>query len=179
MSTSQLNISHNLVSFLSELFLFSHTIQRATLAWAMLAKVIALYIVSCAGALGEFDYLRQPSGEAYQSDWPQKGLYLTPYIRRQQYDSAKSLATVGPLSGENVVSYAGFLTVNQRTWSNLFFWFFPAQVSSNIGEYWTMLFLQSKSCMHYGTFPIEDTKGGADDSLARGRPRRRTDVRCV
>lgn len=36
---------------------------------------------------------------------------------------------VAPFSGSNVESYAGYLTVNKTYNSNLFFWFFPAQVS--------------------------------------------------
>ena len=41
---------------------------------------------------------------------------------------ARKLSLVGPLPGANVKSYAGYLTVNKKYNSNLYFWFFPAQV---------------------------------------------------
>ena len=42
---------------------------------------------------------------------------------------ARELATVGRLNGTSVPSYAGFFTVNKTLNSNMFFWFFPSQVS--------------------------------------------------
>ena len=39
---------------------------------------------------------------------------------------ARKLSLVGDLPGANVKSYAGYLTVNKKYNSNLFFWFFPA-----------------------------------------------------
>lgn len=39
---------------------------------------------------------------------------------------ARRLSLVGELPGANVKSYAGYLTVNKKYNSNLFFWFFPA-----------------------------------------------------
>jgi vitellogenic carboxypeptidase-like protein len=42
--------------------------------------------------------------------------------------SAQNLSRVGPLKGTNIESYSGFFTVNKTTNSNMFFWFFPAQV---------------------------------------------------
>lgn len=39
---------------------------------------------------------------------------------------ARRLSLVGDLPGANVKSYAGYLTVNRKYNSNLFFWFFPA-----------------------------------------------------
>ena len=57
-------------------------------------------------------------------------LFLTPLIARNELALAKNLSRVGPLEGYNVpMSYSGFLTVNETTESNLFFWFFPALVS--------------------------------------------------
>jgi hypothetical protein len=44
------------------------------------------------------------------------------------YLSARKQSLVGPLPGANVKSYAGYLTVNKKYNSNLYFWFFPAQV---------------------------------------------------
>lgn len=40
--------------------------------------------------------------------------------------AARKLSLVGELPGSNVKSYAGYLTVNKKYNSNLFFWFFPA-----------------------------------------------------
>lgn len=40
--------------------------------------------------------------------------------------AARKLSLVGELPGANVKSYAGYLTVNKKYNSNLFFWFFPA-----------------------------------------------------
>lgn len=42
--------------------------------------------------------------------------------------SARKQSLVGPLPGASVKSYAGYLTVNNKYNSNLYFWFFPAQV---------------------------------------------------
>lgn len=39
---------------------------------------------------------------------------------------ARKLSLVGDLPGANVKSYSGYLTVNKKYNSNLFFWFFPA-----------------------------------------------------
>eukprot|EP00095_Tigriopus_kingsejongensis_P005174 maker-scaffold237_size242172-snap-gene-1.29 protein:Tk05174 transcript:maker-scaffold237_size242172-snap-gene-1.29-mRNA-1 annotation:"serine carboxypeptidase" len=58
-------------------------------------------------------------------------LYLTPYIQSGDIATGKSLSQVtDPLPGvesAGIDSYAGFLTVNEATNSNMFFWFFPAQ----------------------------------------------------
>lgn len=43
---------------------------------------------------------------------------------------ARRLSLVGALPGANVKSHAGYLTVNKKYNSNLFFWFFPAQAVS-------------------------------------------------
>uniref|UniRef100_A0A8B9KVC7 Probable serine carboxypeptidase CPVL n=1 Tax=Astyanax mexicanus TaxID=7994 RepID=A0A8B9KVC7_ASTMX len=59
---------------------------------------------------------------------PGKPLFLTPYLEQGKIEEAKKLSLVGPLPGANVKSYSGYLTVNKNYNSNLFFWFFPAQV---------------------------------------------------
>ncbi|XP_049336575.1 probable serine carboxypeptidase CPVL [Astyanax mexicanus] len=59
---------------------------------------------------------------------PGKPLFLTPYLEQGKIEEAKKLSLVGPLPGANVKSYSGYLTVNKSYNSNLFFWFFPAQV---------------------------------------------------
>ncbi|TSK34735.1 putative serine carboxypeptidase CPVL [Bagarius yarrelli] len=59
---------------------------------------------------------------------PGKPLFLTPYLEQGKIDEARKLSLVGPLPGANVKSYSGYLTVNKSYNSNLFFWFFPAQI---------------------------------------------------
>ncbi len=58
---------------------------------------------------------------------------------------ARKLSLVGDLPGANVKSYAGYLTVNKKYNSNLFFWFFPALM---VGS---KLLLYSRGFPHYTT----------------------------
>ncbi|XP_031667943.1 putative serine carboxypeptidase CPVL [Oncorhynchus kisutch] len=58
---------------------------------------------------------------------PGKPLFLTPYLEKGNIEEARKQSLVGPLPGANVKSYAGYLTVNKKYNSNLYFWFFPAQ----------------------------------------------------
>ncbi|XP_063306769.1 probable serine carboxypeptidase CPVL [Pelobates fuscus] len=60
---------------------------------------------------------------------PGQALFLTPYLESGKIEEARALSLVGELPGANVKSYSGYLTVNKTYNSNLFFWFFPAQVS--------------------------------------------------
>ncbi|XP_055338559.1 probable serine carboxypeptidase CPVL isoform X2 [Paramacrobiotus metropolitanus] len=55
-------------------------------------------------------------------------LILTPLIRNGNISEAQQLARVR-LPGTDIVSYSGYFTVNQSDSSNLFFWFFPAEVA--------------------------------------------------
>nr|CAD7269743.1 unnamed protein product [Timema shepardi] len=59
-----------------------------------------------------------------------EALILTPYIQSGDVDMARKLAKVSeePFAGL-VTSYSGYLTVNPDLNSNLFFWFFPAEVT--------------------------------------------------
>ncbi|XP_029602596.1 putative serine carboxypeptidase CPVL [Salmo trutta] len=58
---------------------------------------------------------------------PGKPLFLTPYLEKGNIEEARKQSLVGPLPGASVKSYAGYLTVNNKYNSNLYFWFFPAQ----------------------------------------------------
>ncbi|KAJ8004781.1 hypothetical protein DPEC_G00139880 [Dallia pectoralis] len=58
---------------------------------------------------------------------PGAPLFLTPYLDKGNIEEARRLSLVGPLPGANVKSYSGYLTVNKKYNSNLYFWFFPAQ----------------------------------------------------
>ncbi|XP_075883517.1 putative serine carboxypeptidase CPVL [Nelusetta ayraudi] len=61
---------------------------------------------------------------------PGSPLFLTPYLEKGAVDEARRLSLVGELPGANVKSHAGYLTVNKKYNSNLFFWFFPAQAAN-------------------------------------------------
>lgn len=43
---------------------------------------------------------------------------------------AQQVSKVGPIPGVDQDSFAGFITVNKTTNSNMYFWFFPSQASS-------------------------------------------------
>ncbi|KAL7976701.1 hypothetical protein Chor_008650 [Crotalus horridus] len=59
---------------------------------------------------------------------PGQPLFLTPYIESGKIEEGRQLSLVEHLPGPHVKSYSGYLTVNKTHNSNLFFWFFPAQV---------------------------------------------------
>lgn len=60
---------------------------------------------------------------------PGEPLFLTPLIEAGKIEEAQNASKVGPLKGaEHVTSFSGYLTVNKKFDSNLFFWFFPAEV---------------------------------------------------
>ncbi|XP_037030977.1 venom serine carboxypeptidase-like [Bradysia coprophila] len=65
---------------------------------------------------------------------PNGPLILTLYIKNRQIELGKELAAVKhpELVAKGVKSYSGFFTVSEACNSNLFFWFFPAQVNSTI-----------------------------------------------
>lgn len=74
--------------------------------------------------------------------------------------AARKLSLVGDLPGGNVKSYAGYLTVNKKYNSNLFFWFFPAlMVCSHFHSMYSLNHIEEKeelrcafSCMP--VFPV-------------------------
>ena len=55
-------------------------------------------------------------------------LLLSPYIESNRLNEAKDLSSVRFHEFLNIKSYSGFLTVNEKYDSNLFFWFFPSMV---------------------------------------------------
>uniref|UniRef100_A0A4D5RLT6 Carboxypeptidase n=1 Tax=Ixodes scapularis TaxID=6945 RepID=A0A4D5RLT6_IXOSC len=90
-------------------------------------------------------------------------LFLTPLIEAGRIGEAKSLSRVGPLGVvEDVLSYAGFLTVQRDMGSNMFFWFFPAKENPESAP--VILWLQGgpgSSCMvgifsEHGPFLVAD-----------------------
>lgn len=60
-----------------------------------------------------------------------KPLLLSPYIRSNKIDEAQKAARVENLpNAPKILSYSGYITVNEKTNSNLFFWFFPSKVNN-------------------------------------------------
>ncbi len=67
-------------------------------------------------------------GEELSSD---DALYLTPYIDAGKLKEGRELSEVKNLpKNVTIKSFSGFLTVNKKYNSNIFFWFFPALVSA-------------------------------------------------
>ena len=65
---------------------------------------------------------------------PGNPLFLSQLIKLDKINEAQKAAQVKNLpNAPQLLSYAGYLTVNETTNSNLFFWFFPSKVrdSSN------------------------------------------------
>jgi len=62
---------------------------------------------------------------------PGEPLFLTPLLQAGKFKEARDKALVPPLKGaEGVVSYSGYFTVEKTFNSNMFFWFFPAEVKN-------------------------------------------------
>lgn len=60
---------------------------------------------------------------------PGDPLYLTDLIRKGNLEDAKRLATVNHTDMNAIApSYSGYLTVDKRFQSNMFFWYFPASL---------------------------------------------------
>lgn len=56
-------------------------------------------------------------------------LFVTPLLNSGKVEEARKLSLVTNLT--SIVSYTGYFTVNETYNSNMFFWFFPAAVSSS------------------------------------------------
>lgn len=69
-------------------------------------------------------------------------LFLSEYIERGDYSSAKDLSLVRHKEMEWLTSYAGYITINKQLNSNMFFWFFPAKYSASTAP--LVLWLQGK-----------------------------------
>ena len=51
---------------------------------------------------------------------------------------ARELAAVGHLNGTSAMSFAGFLTVNKTFNGNMFFWYFPSEVTDvDVSDMWS------------------------------------------
>ncbi|KAM5302888.1 putative serine carboxypeptidase CPVL [Glossophaga mutica] len=94
--------------------------------------VLLVLVMLCLSGSGLFDFkLRNTQVSAPHEGDTGEPLLLTPYIEAGNAIEGRRLSAVPPLQGLNVVSYCGFLTVNTTYNSNLFFWFFPAQIQSS------------------------------------------------
>ncbi|XP_050388514.2 probable serine carboxypeptidase CPVL isoform X2 [Patella vulgata] len=60
---------------------------------------------------------------------PGEPAFLTPYLEKGEIDKARQVSLVSDLRGIPIKSYSGLLTVNETYNSNMYFWFFPAQVN--------------------------------------------------
>lgn len=68
-------------------------------------------------------------------------LILTPYIKKNETEKARNLSSVDKSQFLNVVSYSGYITVDERYNSNLFFWYFPVP-DQNVTETPWIIWLQ-------------------------------------
>ncbi|KAM7313799.1 hypothetical protein ISCGN_003591 [Ixodes scapularis] len=97
-------------------------------------------------------------------------LYLTPLIESGDLQAAKLSSRVGDLGPVNdMPSYSGFITVDEYSGSNLFFWFFPAMENPETAP--VMLWLQGGpgASSLFGLF----VEHGPYLVSRRGRPKRR------
>lgn len=58
-------------------------------------------------------------------------LFLSEFIERGDYSSARNFSLVRHKEMEWLTSYAGYFTTNKQLASNMFFWFFPAKYGAN------------------------------------------------
>nr|XP_016812290.2 probable serine carboxypeptidase CPVL isoform X4 [Pan troglodytes] len=92
--------------------------------WKVIVSLVLLMPGPCDGLFRSLyrSVSMPPKGDSGQP------LFLTPYIEAGKIQKGRELSLVGPFPGLNMKSYAGYLTVNKTYNSNLFFWFFPAQI---------------------------------------------------
>ena len=68
-----------------------------------------------------------PPAPKFDLDEVGEPVHLTPFIKQGRLLEARAKAKVQGMPWQNLISFAGFLTVNQKYNSNLYFWFFPSQ----------------------------------------------------
>ncbi|XP_076468890.1 putative serine carboxypeptidase CPVL [Babylonia areolata] len=83
----------------------------------------AVTLVMILGSLGS-EVTQGSLGSEDNADSP---LFVTPLIEGGRIHEAQQRSRVMADWAHNVESYAGYMTVDQRYHSNLFFWFFPAK----------------------------------------------------
>ena len=94
----------------------THSLRFSCVQFVVMQKAFQMIIIFC---------LYSDVGER---------LYLSPYIAGGDIETAQSLARVTEpldgMQGSQPDSFSGFITVNEDAGSNIFFWFFPAQVDA-------------------------------------------------
>lgn len=100
----------------------------AMLASPLLAAVLCLFACS-----------RTAVAMAPRGGGSDGALYLTPLIQAGRIEEARAACSVKPLKAA-IESYSGYLTVDEKHGSNMFFWFFPAMNSARDAP--VMLWLQ-------------------------------------
>uniref|UniRef100_A0A8C9QMN1 Carboxypeptidase vitellogenic like n=1 Tax=Spermophilus dauricus TaxID=99837 RepID=A0A8C9QMN1_SPEDA len=94
--------------------------------WKVIVLLALLTFSPCDGLFRSL-YQRAQVFQPPRGDTGQP-LFLTPYIESGKIKEGRKLSSVTAFLGLNIHSYSGYLTVNKTYNSNLFFWFFPAQV---------------------------------------------------
>ena len=106
-----------------------------------MASVVVFLAISClAVAHSSFINVYPNIEQQPVSVDPGQPLFLTPLIEQGKIAEALSAAEVHFNGFHGVKSYSGYLTVDKRYNSNLFFWFFPS--SSNYADDPVLLWLQ-------------------------------------
>ncbi|XP_024418883.2 probable serine carboxypeptidase CPVL [Desmodus rotundus] len=109
--------------------------------WKVAVLLVLLMLCPSGGGLFHFRH-SNPQVSGPREGGTGQPLFLTPYIEAGNVIEGRRLSAVAPLQGLNTVSYCGFLTVNKTYNSNLFFWFFPAQIQSSTAP--VVLWLQGR-----------------------------------
>ncbi|KAL1441243.1 hypothetical protein MTO96_008665 [Rhipicephalus appendiculatus] len=99
-------------------------VQQLIISFLLLESSLPFEGVQSRGTGG----VRLRSAERKRSESSSETLFLTPLIENGMLDEARDRSTVGRLGvAREVPSHAGFITVNKRYNSNIFFWFVPAE----------------------------------------------------
>ncbi|KAG5861991.1 hypothetical protein JTB14_029358 [Gonioctena quinquepunctata] len=86
-----------------------------------------IYLIQIQCTFGIFQrFLRKIDGNLRSGDAGEP-LILTPLIEAGRYEEAQTAAEVHLEDLLSVKSYAGYITVDKRFDSNIFFWFFPSE----------------------------------------------------
>ncbi|XP_075811448.1 putative serine carboxypeptidase CPVL isoform X2 [Microtus pennsylvanicus] len=94
--------------------------------WKVVVSLI-LFTVSPGDGLFRSIYRSADVSKPFQGNAGQP-LFLSPYIKAGKIKEGQKKSMVSPFFGMSLKSYSGYITVNKTYNSNLFFWFFPAQV---------------------------------------------------
>lgn len=97
-------------------------------------RLVLFFWLACGGSWngGVRDTIVHAASNTSDEDSVGSALYLTPLIESGQLEHARNLSRVGSLGQvEDVPGYSGFLTVDAKLGSNLFFWFFPSKVEAH------------------------------------------------